>query len=102
MLGYDADTFFLELAKELGVGSPRAINDPLSIVERYLSDAERAKVDHPDIRAQIREASLRLQRFKSAVSVGDPTAEKVREIRELRLKGRLKEAYDAASEALQK
>ncbi len=99
LLGYDADRFFLELAKELGVGSPRAINDPLTIVAQYLSDAEKAKIDHPDIRAQIGEASQRLKRFKSAVSVEDPAAAVAREIRELRLKGNLKEAYAAASGA---
>jgi hypothetical protein len=102
LAGYDADSFFLELAKELGVGSPRAINNPLSLVEQYLSDADKAKVDHPDIRAQIAEASQRLQRFKSAASIEEPAAKVAREIRELRLKGHVKEAYDAASKALRK
>lgn len=103
LLDYDADRFFLELAKELGIGSPRAINDPLSIVQQYLSDAEKATIDHPDIRAQISEASQRLGRLKLTAStiVEDPAVATAREIRGLRLKGHLKEAYDAASKALQ-
>jgi hypothetical protein len=102
LLKGDADSFFLRLAEELGVGSPRAIIDPLSIVQQYLFDVEKATIHHPDIRAQISAASERLERFRSTAlsKVEDPAATMAREIRELRLKGNFKEAYDAASKAL--
>jgi hypothetical protein len=103
LLDYNADRFFLELAKELRVGSPRAINDPLSIVQQYLSEAEKATIDHPDIQAQISEAGHQLDRLKAASSavIVDTDAETARALRELRLKGHLKDAYEEASRALQ-
>jgi hypothetical protein len=101
LLDYGADRFFLELAKELGVGSPRAINNPLEIVQQYLSEAEKATTDQTDIKAQIIEAGRQLVRLRATSStvVEDPDAATAREIRDLRLKGNLKDAYDAASRA---
>src|SRR5262249_6177554 len=61
LVDYDADRFFLELSKELGVGGPSATSDPLAIVARYLQEAKKAKVTHADIQIQIDEASKRLE-----------------------------------------
>jgi hypothetical protein len=104
LVDYDADRFFLELSKELGVGGPRATSDPLSIVERCLGEAQKAKIAHADIQVQIDEASKRLVTLRKAEASAseDAVAAVSREVRRLRLTGDLKGAYELATRELRK
>ncbi|MBB4374651.1 hypothetical protein GGD63_007485 [Bradyrhizobium sp. cir1] len=104
LVDYDADRFFLELSKELGVGGPRSINDPLAALEQSLSEAQKARISHADIQAQVDEASRRLIALRGAeasISANETEAAS-REIRRRRLSGDFKGAYELAMRELRK
>jgi SIR2-like domain len=43
-VGQDADTFFLELCKNMEIGSPPAISNPLEAIRRGIDDVRKSKV----------------------------------------------------------
>ena len=103
LVNYDADKLFLELSRELGVGGPRVISDPLAMVEAYLKAAGSARINHADIQAQLDEAFRRLATLRSAASLeSDHATAAANEIRRLSLSGDLMGAYELASRELHK
>jgi hypothetical protein len=103
LTGEDADRFFLKLCGELGVGSPRAISQPLEALEHLIRDVLRSTALDPDIRAEIDAARARFDRLKafdSRPTEGDPVDAMISAIRKRRLAGDYAEAYRLAEEAL--
>ena len=101
--GQDADRFFLDLSRELGVGAPSAIARPLESLERLIADVSRHSVSDPDIAAEIAAAKAQLGRLKTLADSSearDPSAERATRIRELRLAGNYADAYRLAVECV--
>ena len=100
LIGQDADTFFLELCRELGVGAPTAISDPLGSLRRIIGEVEQATMSQADIRAEISRAKSRLDTLGEALAKAERTIDDViAEIREKRLAGDHAEAYRLAEGA---
>jgi hypothetical protein len=101
--GQDADRFFLDLCKELEIGAPRAIAQPLSTVTRVIADVSLSTVTDTDIRSEITAAQARLgrlQAFDAKAELENPTEAIISAIREARLAGDPATAYRLANEAL--
>ena len=101
LVGQDADVFFLELCKHLGIGAPSAISDPFKSARLAIRDVGASKVDHADIKGSIEKAAKLLDFVQSeAVKFDLPSVDRVSEIRNLRLAGKHAEAYHLAQESL--
>lgn len=101
LLGQDADVFFLDLCRELKVGVPSIIGDPLAPMQRVLKQLDLSKVGNDDIAAEIAEARRRtdlvaacLKRDREARN--DPSTT----VRDLRLAGQTKKAYEAGLDVI--
>jgi hypothetical protein len=101
LVAQDADVFFLELCRELGVGPPMALSEPLKAVEQVIRDIEASSVANDDIRLEIKSAKARTSMLSAALANAVRTEEDViAEIRAKRLSGNYAEAYGLAEEAL--
>jgi hypothetical protein len=103
LVAQDADVFFLELCRELGVGAPMAISEPLRAVQQVIRDIEASRVANDDIRSEIESAKARSSLLSAALANAIRTEDDViAKIREKRLSGNHAEAYRLAEEALAK
>ncbi len=94
LLGRDADVFFLDLCRELKIGAPSIVSRPLGPTTAVIEKLGKSKVDHPDIRAEIDEATRRIAAANECLDRASETrADPVVRLRELRLSGKIAEAY---------
>lgn len=94
MVGQDADVFFLDLCRELKIGAPKAVSDPLASVGRVIAQLTKAQTKQEDIRAEISESERRVNVARECLR--RDASEKmsiVAQLRELRLAGKVDEAY---------
>lgn len=96
ILGQDSDRFFLELAKELRVGTPSAIGDPLKLIDLWIKQTKSSIIVDPDILAEISTASNRLDLLRKydATSETDPNKTIAKAIRAKRLSGDIDGSYN--------
>lgn len=101
LLGRDADKFFFELSKELSIGAPSAIANPLAVFDQWVKTAQLATSQDTDIRNELKRASDQLNFLKEclAAKATKPLAD---ELREKRLAGDLKRAWALVESALQR
>ena len=95
--------FVLDLCKELEIGSPRAVVEPLDAIVQVIGAVSLSTVTDADIRTEIGAARARLERLQALdakTEPDDPVAAIVSKIREARLAGDHATAYRLASEAL--
>jgi hypothetical protein len=103
LVAQDADVFFLELCRELNVGAPMALSEPLRAVQQVIRDIEASSVVNDDIRLEIKSAKARTSMLSAALANAVRTTDDViAEIRAKRLSGNYAEAYRLAEEALAK
>ncbi len=105
LVGQDADRFFLDLCRELGIGPPSAVARPLDAAQRTIDDLARSTVDDADIAGEISAARGRVSRLAMLdmeAGHGDPLDAVVSRIREARLAGDAATAYRLANEALRR
>ena len=104
LVGQDADRFFLDLCRHLGIGSPSAVSRPLATVERVIENLSASTVNDADIRAEIAAARARFERLQAAdrPPAQDVLAAVIAPIREARLAGDYEKAYRLANEALER
>lgn len=100
LIGQDADAFFLDLCRELRVGAPTAISDPLKASRRAMQQISGSKIGLDDIRSEIDKANERLAAAQAALEKHDGENNMASKIRELRLAGKHEEAYLLAEKAL--
>lgn len=100
LVGQDADAFFLELCRELQLGAPTAISDPLKASQRAMEKISRSKIALDDIRREIDKANQRLAAAQAALNSNEAADDLPSKIRELRLQGKYQEAYLLAEKAL--
>lgn len=96
-VGQDADRFFLELCKGMKISAPLAIFDPLETVERLIASVEKARDNHPDIKAAIDAATARVSRLRECDKQSqerDSQATSASAMRERRLSGDAEGAYN--------
>jgi tetratricopeptide (TPR) repeat protein len=101
VLGQDADHFFIELCTEMGVGAPAAVREPLARYRDILGDLRKSNVQMDDIGAEVLRAGDLLQTLHACEQrfLSKPSDKNLAsDIRTLRLRGKIKEAYDAAVE----
>jgi tetratricopeptide (TPR) repeat protein len=99
LLGRDADKFFFELSKELRIGAPSAIANPLAVFDQWVKTAQLATTQDTDIRNELKRASDQLNFLKEclAAKATKPLAD---ELREKRLAGDLKRAWALVESAM--
>ncbi|WP_287747551.1 SIR2 family protein [Methylobacterium sp.] len=100
LVGQDADGFFLDLCRALGVGVPSALSDPLKAVGRLIADLDAYRSPNADIRAEIDRARARHAFLHERLEDAAADTTEVEQIRELRLAGHDAEAYARAERAL--
>lgn len=100
LLGRDADRFFLELCQALEIGTPSAIREPLRAATDALAKVQASRHDHADITAEIERAGRRLDVARRALETADATPDPVARLRDLRLAGKIDEAYAESLEFL--
>ena len=93
MLGQDADVFFLELCKALGVGSPSAVTRPLAAVDAAIGRLRASKIDHSDIAAEVGRAVKLVETARHRLEEITLQIDVTSRLRELRLSGRVSDAY---------
>jgi hypothetical protein len=99
MVGQDADAFFLGLCRELKIGTPRAVSDPLASIGRVIAQLSNAPTSHGDIKAEISEAERRVNVARTCLTRdAEERVSIVVRLRELRLSGNISDAYRISNE----
>ena len=99
ILDQDADRFFLELSREIGIGTPTAVRFPLTRFSNTLKNLSKSAHDHVDIEAEIRRSNSLLKALTDTYDQfvkSNSVEEVVSDVRALRLSGDAKEAYQLA------
>jgi hypothetical protein len=101
LIGQDADVFFLELCRELGVGTPTALSDPLKLVRQLIENTSACGMTNPDICSEIEKAKSYSKHLTKALQdYVAGSVDPISEIRATRLSGDIERAYDLAEKAL--
>jgi len=106
LVGQDADSFFYSICRDLGIGSPGFIREPLEVIKSHLSRMAPPEGRGPagEIRAEIEQLNKLLQALETANETSTPYASEEERIissaRELRLKGQTEAAFAMLDKAI--
>jgi tetratricopeptide (TPR) repeat protein len=101
--GQDADKFFLELCREMGVGPPGAVREPLARYRSVLNNLKRSDIALQDIMAEMDRSSnllVTLEDCERQANEGVTSTNVADEVRQLRLRGEFEKAYEQALNAV--
>ncbi len=101
--GQDADRFFLDLSRELGIGAPGAVARPLDAATDAVAALSRSILGDADMLAELAGAQAHLTRLQAHEGPPtDPLENVISRIREARLAGDAATAYRLASEVFRR